>query len=87
MGLVYDEVYISAMREIDVCEKAIRKSRRTISKMELKYHIKTAEFIERFNEKSEDSNKEFRLWRESVEGLKGWEDRLKRLQEILANGC
>ncbi len=87
MGVVYDEVYISTKREIDVCEKAIKKLSRTISEMERKYQIKTAEFIAGFNEERIESNNDFLFWRESVDGLKRWEERLKGFREILASRC
>jgi len=85
MGAVYDELYISTMREMDVCAGAIRKLKRVIEDMETKYNLKTPEFVERFSKGGMKDNKDFMEWRGSYERLKHWEGRLKEFKEILQN--
>ena len=83
MGVVYDELYISTMREMDVCVSIVRKLERAIRDMERKYQLKTSEFIERFNKGGMEDNKDFMTWHTSYERLKHWESRLKEYEDIL----
>jgi len=85
MGAVYDELYISTMREMDVCASAIRKLERVIGDMETKYNVQTHEFIERFSKGGMEDNKDFVSWHGSYERLKHWEGRLKEFKGILQN--
>jgi len=85
MSVPYDELFISTRREINVCEGAIRKLRRTLDDMEDKYRMGTQEFIGRFGRGELRESEDFLLWRESGEGLKRWEERLEGLREILQN--
>jgi hypothetical protein len=45
VGTVYDELSLPAMREMDVCARAIRKRERVIGDMKKRYHLKTSEFM------------------------------------------
>ena len=83
MGVVYDELYISTMREIEVCRQSIRKLKKNLGRMEKKYHLGTAEFVERFNEGTLEHSEDYVAWHTSCEGLKRWEERLKEFYEIL----
>jgi len=85
MGMVYDELYISTMREMDVCASTIRKLEKVIGDMEKKYNLKTPEFVERFSKGGMEHNKDFVEWHASYEGLKHWEGRLKDFKDILQN--
>jgi hypothetical protein len=85
MGAVYDELYISTMREMDVCASAIRKLEKIIGDMERKYNMKTPEFIERFSKGGMENNKDFIEWHGSYKRLKHWEGRLKEFGDILQN--
>jgi phosphoglycolate phosphatase-like HAD superfamily hydrolase len=85
MSVPYDELFISTRREINVCEGAIRKLRKTLEDMESKYRLETREFIARFGRGEFRENEDFLLWRESGEGLENWEERLEGLREILQN--
>jgi hypothetical protein len=85
VGTVYDELYISIMREMDVCASAIRKLERVIWDMERKYHLKTSEFIEHFNKGGMEDNSDFVTWHASYVRLKHWEGRLKEFKDILRN--
>jgi hypothetical protein len=85
MGVVYDELAISTMREMDVCVRAIRKLETVIADMERKYHLKTPEFMERFNKGGMEDNTDFINWHASYESLKRWEGRLKDFNDILKN--
>ena len=85
MGVVYDELYISTMREMDVCAGAILKLERVIRDMERKYHLKTPEFMERFSKGGMEDNSDFVTWHASYVRLKHWEGRLKEFKDILRN--
>ncbi len=85
MVVVYDELFISTMKEINVCKKAIRRLSKTLSDLETKYDLTTAEFIERFNDGRMRAEKEYIKWHDSFMGLKNWQQRLKEFEEILAN--
>ncbi len=86
MGVVYDELFISTMKEINVCKKAIRKLSRTLAGMETKYGLTTAEFIENFNDGRTVEEKDHVKWRDSFTGLKNWQQRIKELEQILRDG-
>jgi hypothetical protein len=81
--VVYDELYISTMREIHVCRMKIEKMTAMIKDMERKYNLKTAEFIERFDEGGMRDSEDYTAWHDSYEGLKNWEERLREFHEIL----
>ena len=87
MGVVYDEVFISTMKEINVCKNEIRKLSKVAYDMETKYNLSTVEFMERFNSGTMGEGKDYREWYDSYAGLKGWEQRLKEFQEILENAA
>ncbi len=86
MGVVYDELFISTMKEIDVCKKAIRRLSKTLSDMETKYNLTTAEFMERFKDGRMGKEKEHMEWHDSYAGLKNWQQRLKEFERILQDG-
>ncbi|MCL5024126.1 MAG: hypothetical protein M1497_12320 [Nitrospirae bacterium] len=83
MGLAYDELYISTMREIGVCRQTIRKLTKMLGRMERKYGMSTPEFLERFNAEDMRDHKDYAKWHEGCEGLKNCEKRLKEHYEIL----
>ncbi len=85
MGIVYDELFISTMKEIDVCKRAIKRSAGILNDLERKYNLTTVEFMEKINGGKMEKDKDFKIWSDSVEGLKSWQERLKELEEILAN--
>ena len=85
MGVEYDELYISTMREMDICVHTIRKLERVIGDMERKYHLKTPEFMERFSKGGMVDNKDFMEWHASYDRLKHWEGRLREFEDILQN--
>jgi len=83
MAVVYDELYISTMREIQVCRKNIKKLTALIRDLERKYNLTTSEFIGSSGEAVKGNSKDYAAWRESYEGLKNWEGRLREFNEIL----
>ncbi len=83
MSVIYDEVYISTMREMNICKKAIKRLRQAIENMERKYNLNTAEFIEGFKNGGMRDKEDYLLWHTSYEELKNWEERLKGFSEIL----
>ncbi len=86
MGVVYDELFISTMKEINVCKKAIRRLSRTLAGMEAKYGLTTAEFIENFNDGETAEEKDRLKWRDSFIGLRNWQQRMKEFEQILRDG-
>lgn len=85
MSVVYDEVYISTMREINVCKKEIKRLSKSLAGMERKYNLSNAEVIERFNGDSMREKGDYAEWNACYAGLKKWEERLNEFQEILVN--
>lgn len=85
MGVVYDELLIATMKEMNVCKKAIKKLSGTLNDMETKYNLTTAEFIERFENGRMRDEKDHIKWHDSYSGLKAWEQRLRELEEIIEN--
>jgi len=85
VGVVYDELYISTMREMDVCTGVIRQMEKIIGDMEKRYHLKTSEFMERFTKGGMENNNDFVTWHASYERLKHWEGRLKDFEAVLQN--
>jgi hypothetical protein len=85
MGVVYDELYISTMREMDVCRKSIKRLSKTLEDLERKYNLTTDIFIQRFRDGSMKDEEDYRVWHSSYAGLKNWEKKLKEFHEILLN--
>ncbi len=83
MAVTYDELYISTMREINVCRKSIERLKKTIEHMEEKYCLKTRQFVAQFEEGGMKGHKEFVLWYESHAAMKKWEESLREFNEIL----
>ncbi|GAB4388982.1 MAG: hypothetical protein Kow0025_11540 [Thermodesulfovibrionales bacterium] len=71
-----DEYEISLLREIEVCEKAIRKARKSLQKLEEKHGMTTEAFAERYARGLLPAgNRDFASWLEGREALRGWEER------------
>lgn len=85
MGVVYDELFIAAMKEMNVCRNTIKRLSKALADMELKYDMSTAEFMERFRGGKMGDGKDYEKWHDSFVGLKTWEQRLKEFEEILGN--
>lgn len=83
MAVEYDEIYIAAMKEIDVCEKAIRNLSKTVEDMERRYGISSEEFMERFGGCGLINNKDYMEWHDSFMGLNSWKAKLKEFQKML----
>ncbi len=83
MAVEYDELYISTMREVQVCRKNIKRLTALIREMEGKYNLTTAEFIGGSGETVKSDSRDYAVWHECREGLKNWERRLKEFNEIL----
>lgn len=78
-----DEYEISLSRELDVCNKTIRKIRKTLRKMEKKYDMPTEEFSEGYRKgRFPADNKDFEAWFNGYEALKSWEKRKADFEEI-----
>jgi hypothetical protein len=84
MSIPYDEIFFSTKREIAVCERSIRELKEIISSMEEKYHLNTAEFLGKSRGCAGLEEDDVRIWRESSEGLKEWEQRLRELRGIIS---
>ena len=85
MGVVYDELYISTMREIEVCKKSMRRHSKILENMEKKYSLTTDLFIQRLRDGTVKDEGDYRVWHSSYVGLKSWEEKLKGFHEILLN--
>ncbi len=85
MGVVYDELFISTMKEINVCKGAIRRLSGTLNDMERKYNLTTAEFMDKYDSGKMEDGRDFKEWHDSFIGLKSWQQRLKEFEEILGN--
>ncbi len=83
MEVPYDEIYISTMREMDVCRDKIRECERIIAEMERSYGITTGDFLKRHAAGEMAGNADYVRWYECSEGLKSWTERLKGFEEIL----
>ncbi len=83
MAVVYDEVYISTMREIRVCKETIKRLSKSLGEMERRYGISTKEFMDRFGGCGLINSRDYEEWHDSFVGLKSWEKRLKEFEEIL----
>ena len=83
MSVLYDEVYISTMREIKVCESTTKKLKKNLDEMERRYSMKTEEFLRRFGQGSIESNKDFVFWHDAYESLLLEEKRMAEFKEIL----
>jgi hypothetical protein len=86
MGVVYDELLIATMKEMNVCRKAIMRLSKALADMEIKYDMSTAEFIERFTDGRMGDGKDYVKWHNSFAGLKNWEQRLREFEQILRDG-
>lgn len=83
MGILYDEVYISTMREIKACENIIKKLRKSLDEMERRYNMKTDEFLKGFSPDRIGNSKDFASWHDMHESLLLEEKRMAEFKEIL----
>lgn len=78
-----DEYEISLAREINVCEKTINKTGKSLKKMEKRFNMTSGEFIERYrNRELPNDNKAFAEWYDTYEALRKWEERKREFEEI-----
>lgn len=59
--MIYDEVWITTMREIEICRYSLKKYERFIKKMEDKYKMTTEEFLKRYGGFPLE-NRDFKKW-------------------------
>jgi hypothetical protein len=71
-----DEYEISLSREIDVCRSRIRTIRKELSKMQQKYGITTAQFLDDLkNAAGKISDDDAAKWAVNCEALNVWQDK------------
>ena len=69
-----DEYEISLSRELNVCEKKIKKIRQVLIGLEMKYKMKTEVFVAELSSGNIAGQKEdFAVWIREYEALKKWE--------------
>lgn len=79
-----DEYQISLAREITVCNNIIARTARKLARLEKKYSMTTAEFVQRAKEKSGVDTAERRRWLQEYETLLTWQQRLREYEEALS---
>ena len=77
-----DEYEISIAREIAVCKNIIAKIRKDLEKREAVFGVNSQEIVS--FPAAAVPMKEQKKWREDVEALPVWEQRLKEYQDALA---
>lgn len=82
MSIVYDEVWITTMREIEICRYSLRKYEGFLKKMEDKYGMKTEEFVKRYRE-GYLYNKDFKKWYDTYLAREKCSLRKKELEGFL----
>mgnify|MGYP000063217941 CR=1 FL=1 len=78
MSITYDEVWISTIREINICKDYIKSYEKEISKIEKNCGLKASEIKEEML-----SDKEIRRLFEMAIALEREKRRLKELEELL----
>ncbi|MBI5556796.1 MAG: hypothetical protein HY885_04100 [Deltaproteobacteria bacterium] len=77
-----DEYEISIAHEIDVCQRVIRKTRESLRQRELRFGTACPPSGEQ-RENTEIPGQELRKWREDMEALPQWEQRLEEYNQAL----
>ncbi len=62
MTITYDEVWITTMREIEICRYSIRKYEDFLERMEAKYGMKTEDFLKKYEGNALEANRDFKKW-------------------------
>ena len=78
-----DEYDISLKRELSVCRSFIRKIERFIVRMENKYNLKTAVFIQRVRQGDAGNSRDYILWKDKYEELERWKERESHYKDML----
>lgn len=78
-----DEYRISLAREITVCNNIIARISRELARLEKKYNMPTAEFVQTTQEKSGVDSAECSRWLQEYETLLTWQQRLREYEEAL----
>lgn len=60
--MIYDEVWITTMREVEICRYSLKKYECFLKKMEDKYGMKTEDFLKRYKESELRANRDFKKW-------------------------
>ena len=80
-----DEYEISIAREISHCEQVVKKMKATLQKRGQRFGMDYSEAARAAAEGGLSiSTKELAAWREDIEALPVWEQRLKEYREALA---
>lgn len=62
MAVIYDEVWITTMREIEICRYSLKKYEGFLKKMEDKYRMPSEEFLKRYEGGILPENRDFKKW-------------------------
>jgi hypothetical protein len=77
VSVIYDEVWITTMREVEICRYSLKKYERFLRKMEDKYGMNTDDFVKKYGfseDQTEFSDKDTRKVREENIDFKKWYD-------------
>ena len=83
MSPEYDEIRITTSREIRICEQAIKKLKKIVYEMEIKYGMQTNMFLEKYGRGMLSETRDFISWKESYAGIGNWEARLKEYRDTI----
>lgn len=78
-----DEYEISLARELGLCNKFVVKCQRLLSGMETRHGMTTEIFLHRWRQGTLSASREFRKWRDGVEGLRRWSDARNEYERLL----
>jgi|PlaIllAssembly_1097288.scaffolds.fasta_scaffold537800_1 hypothetical protein len=78
-----DEYEISLAREIGLCNTFIQKCQRLLARMESRHGMTTEMFLYRWQQGTLSASREFRKWRDGVEGLHRWSDARNEYERLL----
>lgn len=78
-----DEYEISLAREAVVCAGYVKKYRRRLEEMELRYRMSTGEFLEQFR-RGACPDKDFLEWHEIFEEFQRWNLRHEEYRQLLS---
>ena len=71
------------IREINICDSAVKRYERILSKFEEKYHLTSQQFSDRFNNGTLGDDQDFFEWDAIYDYYHDWSNRKQTLQEFL----
>lgn len=81
--MYFDEYGISISRELGLCNEAVRSCKRLLAGMESRHGMSTEVFLDRLQQGTLCASREFRKWRDGVEGLRRWSAARNEYERLL----